>query len=54
MMHVRVLGAGVAGLCTAYVLAREGLGVELIEHMPQPGAGCSRFAGGMIAPWCEL
>jgi glycine oxidase len=54
MMHVRVLGAGVAGLCTAYVLAREGLGVELIERMPQPGAGCSRFAGGMIAPWCEL
>lgn len=54
MMHVRVLGAGVAGLCTSYVLARAGLGVELIERMPQHGAGCSRFAGGMIAPWCEL
>ena len=53
-MHVRVLGAGVAGLCTAYVLARAGLSVELIERMPQHGAGCSRYAGGMIAPWCEL
>ena len=54
MMPVRVIGAGVAGLCTAYVLAHAGLQVELIERMPQHGTGCSRFAGGMIAPWCEL
>jgi len=53
-MRVRVIGAGVAGLCAAYALARAGAEVELVERAAAPGQGCSRFAGGMIAPWCEL
>jgi len=50
----RVIGAGVAGLCAAYALARKGVDVEIVEREAAPGLGCSRFAGGMIAPWCEL
>jgi glycine oxidase len=53
-MLARVIGAGVAGLCAAYALARGGAEVELVERQTAPGQGCSRFAGGMIAPWCEL
>jgi glycine oxidase len=53
-MLARVIGAGVAGLCAAYALARAGLDVELVERAAAPGQGCSRYAGGMIAPWCEL
>lgn len=53
-MRARVIGAGVAGLCAAYALARAGTQVELVERLTAPGQGCSRFAGGMIAPWCEL
>jgi glycine oxidase len=53
-MLARVIGAGVAGLCAAYALARAGAEVELVERLAAPGQGCSRYAGGMIAPWCEL
>ena len=53
-MLARVIGAGVAGLCAAYALARAGIDVEIVERAGAPGQGCSRFAGGMIAPWCEL
>ncbi|MFO1125531.1 MAG: FAD-dependent oxidoreductase [Methylocystis sp.] len=53
-MLARVIGAGVAGLCAAYALARKGVDVELVERERASGLGCSRFAGGMIAPWCEL
>ncbi|WP_172328494.1 FAD-dependent oxidoreductase [Mangrovicoccus sp. HB161399] len=49
---ISVLGAGVAALCTATELAARGLDVELIapEDAPVPA---SRFAGGMLAPFCE-
>ncbi len=53
-MLARVIGAGVAGLCAAYVLGRAGVSVELVERGAAAGLGCSRYAGGMIAPWCEL
>jgi glycine oxidase len=53
-MLARVIGAGVAGLCAAHALSRAGLDVELVERESGPGLGCSRYAGGMIAPWCEL
>jgi glycine oxidase len=57
-MRVEVVGAGVAGLTTAYEIARRGLAsgvtVTLVEREAGPGRGCSRYAGGMIAPWCEL
>ncbi len=53
-MRIEVIGAGVVGLVAAFELARRGARVELVEREAQPGLGCSRFAGGMIAPWCEL
>ena len=54
MTRARVIGAGVAGLCAAWALARAGVEIELVEAAATAGAGCSRYAGGMIAPWCEL
>jgi glycine oxidase len=52
-MRIRVLGAGIAGLTAAFEFARAGCEVELIECREGPGLGCSYFAGGMLAPWCE-
>ncbi len=51
--RVRVIGAGIAGLTAAYELARRGAAVEVIERRDAAGRGCSFYAGGMIAPWCE-
>jgi glycine oxidase len=57
-MLVRVIGAGVMGLTAAFELARKGaargIQIELVERNAEAGHGCSHFAGGMIAPWCEL
>jgi glycine oxidase len=53
-MRVRIVGAGVAGLTAAYEFARRGAEVEIIEREESPGRGCSWYAGGMVAPWCEL
>ncbi len=54
-MHVTVIGAGVAGLTCALELAERGASVEVLErHGELAAAGCSWFAGGMLAPWCEL
>jgi glycine oxidase len=53
-VRVTVLGAGIAGLTCALELAERGASVELLERAPQlASAGCSWFAGGMLAPWCE-
>ncbi|MPR10937.1 glycine oxidase ThiO [Microvirga tunisiensis] len=53
-MHIRVIGAGVAGLTTALELAERGAMVEVIDRGPHLGAtACSWYAGGMLAPWCE-
>ena len=54
-MRVSVIGAGVAGLACAVELAERGAAVEVLERGERLGAGCcSWFAGGMLAPWCEL
>ncbi len=50
---IRILGAGVVGLTAAYEFAVAGQTVEIIDRRPGPGLGCSYFAGGMLAPWCE-
>jgi glycine oxidase len=53
-VQVTVIGAGVAGLAAAVELAERGARVEVLERAPQlSAAGCSWFAGGMLAPWCE-
>lgn len=54
-MQVTVIGAGVAGLACAVELAERGAEVEVLERGEKLGASsCSWFAGGMLAPWCEL
>jgi glycine oxidase len=54
LTDVTIVGAGVAGLCAACTLAKAGLTVRLIDRRGAPGPhGCSWWAGGMLAPFCE-
>ena len=49
------MGAGIAGLACAVELAERGADVEVVERGEKLGAAsCSWYAGGMLAPWCEL
>ncbi|MEQ8895615.1 MAG: FAD-dependent oxidoreductase [Roseovarius sp.] len=49
-----ILGAGVAGLCVATELVARGASVRVIDPGGAPGQhGCSWWAGGMLAPFCE-
>ncbi|MBN2168915.1 MAG: FAD-dependent oxidoreductase [Actinobacteria bacterium] len=41
--EVVVVGSGIGGLCTAAILAREGLDVLVIEKSHQPGGMCTSF-----------
>merc|ERR1712055_815044 len=41
-----VVGAGVAGVSTAYQLAKRGWTVTLLEASPYPGSQCSAVAAG--------
>jgi glycine oxidase len=53
-MRVAIIGAGVAGLVTATLLAERGVSVEVFDRGDRLGsAACSWLAGGMLAPWCE-
>ena len=53
-LSITVVGAGVTGLWQAYEMARRGHAVTLREATAEsaPGAA-SRFAGAMLAPYCE-
>ncbi|GAC1670161.1 MAG: FAD-dependent oxidoreductase [Steroidobacteraceae bacterium] len=54
-MQVTVIGAGVAGLACAVELVERGATVEVLDRGERLGSSsCSWFAGGMLAPWCEL
>lgn len=54
MHDVTVIGGGVAGLCVAQTLIDRGAQVTLYDRSGTPGPhGCSWWAGGMIAPYCE-
>lgn len=51
---ITIAGAGLAGLTSALELARAGARVRVYEACPEIGVGSvARFAGGMLAPWCE-
>lgn len=51
---VTIRGAGIVGLCVATELVNRGIAVTLRDPAPSPGAhGCSWWAGGMLAPFCE-
>ncbi len=50
-----VLGAGVMGLTVATELVSRGHDVTIVDPASGPGPqGCSWWAGGMLAPWCEF
>lgn len=54
MTQARVIGGGVAGLCVATELVQRGCTVTVFDPAPLPGPhGCSWWAGGMLAPFCE-
>ena len=55
-MHVLVLGAGVVGVSTAYVLAKDGARVTVVDQRPGPGQETSAANGGHLSasearPW---
>jgi glycine oxidase len=53
-VRITVVGAGIAGLTTALALSDGGAAVTVMERGTSLGAdACSRYAGGMLAPWCE-
>jgi glycine oxidase len=53
-MKIAVIGAGVMGLVTAHHCALLGGNITLYERRAEAGRGCSWYAGGMLAPWCEM
>lgn len=51
---ITIAGGGLAGLACAWELARRGAKVTIYERGEAPGKhSVARFAGGMLAPWCE-
>ena len=51
---IRILGTGVMGLAIATELSARGHQIELVDPAIGPGPqGCSWWAGGMLAPYCE-
>jgi glycine oxidase len=51
---ITIVGAGVFGVWQAYRLALAGHRVKLVEASATPFAdAASRYAGAMLAPWCE-
>ena len=53
-LSIDVVGAGIFGIWQALTLARAGHRVRLIEAASTPFSSAqSRFAGAMLAPWCE-
>lgn len=52
---IEIIGAGVAGLCCAILFAQRGCEVT-IRSASNGGdqSCCSWWAGGMLAPWCEM
>ncbi|TLP62770.1 FAD-dependent oxidoreductase [Parasedimentitalea maritima] len=51
---ITIAGGGLAGLASAYELARREASVRVFDPGDCPGSNSvARFAGGMLAPWCE-
>ena len=48
-----VIGAGLIGLACAWRARRRGLSVLVVDRAPEPGAGASGVAAGMLAPVTE-
>ncbi|SFO91744.1 FAD-dependent oxidoreductase [Tranquillimonas alkanivorans] len=53
-LRATIVGAGVAGLCVAAELSARNVEVTVLDRAEHPGPhGCSWWAGGMLAPFCE-
>lgn len=53
-LRLLVAGAGIFGVWQAFLLARDGHHVTLIDREPDPStSSASAYAGAMLAPWCE-
>jgi D-amino-acid dehydrogenase len=48
-MRVLILGAGVTGLATAYLLGREGYAVTVLDAEPEVARGASQANGGQLS-----
>ncbi|PCJ98125.1 MAG: glycine oxidase [Zetaproteobacteria bacterium] len=53
-MKVAIVGAGILGLSTAYILAKKGFSVSVFEKQAFPPENASSIAGGMLAPFSEI
>ena len=53
-MKIAIIGAGVLGMSTAYILAKRGFAVSVFEKQPVPPVNASSIAGGMLAPFSEI
>lgn len=54
VLDIAVLGAGIIGLWQTLTLAKRGHCVQLYETSSEPfAAATSRYAGAMLAPYCE-
>lgn len=52
---VEIIGSGVAGLCCAVLFGERGCEVRVISASQGADQSCcSWWAGGMLAPWCEM
>ena len=51
---IAVIGAGISGLQTACLLAREGNAVIVYEKQEFPPTNPSSMAGGMLSPFSEI
>ncbi len=51
---VAIVGSGVMGLTAAHQLALRGATVTVYDRRRDAGRGCSWWAGGMLALWCEM
>jgi len=49
-----IVGAGIMGLTAAHALSLRGVRVTVYESGGETGRGCSWWAGGMLALWCEM
>ncbi|HNB44506.1 MAG TPA: FAD-dependent oxidoreductase, partial [Burkholderiaceae bacterium] len=49
-MHIAVIGAGIAGITTAYELARDGHTVTVLERNDAVAAEASFANAGLISP----
>ena len=54
MARIAIVGAGVAGVASAWLLCREGHEVTLIDRNPGPGQGASRANGAQLSyAYCD-